>query len=582
LHESAAAGPAARQRAAARQENWMGALLRLISFLAQCIREVKYSRSAIVLVVVAGILSGAASAGFIAVINSLLVSATPRGYLAGVFIGLCVALPLTRFLSNFLLVRLTNRALKQLRLDLCGRILAAPLRQLEQLGAPRLMATITEDVGSIVSGIANIPQLMMNVTLLAGCLTYLGYLSPRLLLLVLGAVVVGIATYQIPVAYAQRHFRREREAWDDMFEHLRGVTQGTKELKIHGQRRREFLSGLLEPTAEDLRRYNVAGNTIYDAANSWGQVLFFVIIGIVLVTRPWTGGNTAILAGYTLTLLYMMTPLQLLLYMLPNLGRASVAVEKIERLGLSLRESSTEAQAPAAAPAPAAWHRLELIGVEHRYQSERDAETFALGPLDLTFKAGELVFLVGGNGSGKTTLAKLLLGLYTPESGELRLDGMPITDQNRDLYRQIFSVVFTDFHLFNRLLGLNGSDLGQRAAEYLEQLQLDRKVRIDERKISTTDLSQGQRKRLALLTAYLEDRPIYLFDEWAADQDPHFKEIFYKHLLMNLKARGKTLFVISHDDRYYHLADRIIRLEYGKLEYDLPPRELLEPALRHN
>ncbi|HVR10051.1 MAG TPA: cyclic peptide export ABC transporter, partial [Thermoanaerobaculia bacterium] len=519
-------------------------------------------------------------AAFIAVINSLLSSAAPRPYLGWVFVGLCVALPVTRFLSNFLLVRLTNRALKQLRIDLCGRILAAPLRQLEQIGPPRLLATITEDVGSIVSGIANIPQLVMNLTLVAGCLAYLGYLSPRLLLLVVAAVVVGVATYQVPVLYAQRHFRREREAWDDMFEHLRGVTQGTKELKIHGRRRREFLSGLLEPTAEALRRHNVAGNTTYDAANSWGQVLFFVIIGIVLFTRGWAGGKLAVLAGYTLTILYMMTPLQLLLYMLPNLGRASVAVEKIERLGLSLLQSSTEAPAPAAAAAPANWNRLELIGVEHRYQGERDAETFALGPLDLAFRSGELVFLVGGNGSGKTTLAKLLLGLYAPEKGELRLDGMPITDQNRDLYRQMFSVVFTDFHLFKRLLGLDGADLGQRAAEYLEQLQLDRKVRIEERNISTTDLSQGQRKRLALLTAYLEDRPIYLFDEWAADQDPHFKEIFYTHLLMNLKARGKTLFVISHDDRYYHLADRVIRLDYGKLQYDLPPSELLEPALR--
>jgi putative ATP-binding cassette transporter len=91
---------------------------------------------------------------------------------------------------------------------------------------------------------------------------------------------------------------------------------------------------------------------------------------------------------------------------------------------------------------------------------------------------------------------------------------------------------------------------------------------------STLALSQGQRKRLALLTAYLEDRPIYLFDEWAADQDPQFKEIFYHHLLPELRARNKTVLVITHDDRYYDVADRLIKLDYGKLVYDGRPAGL--------
>jgi len=68
-----------------------------------------------------------------------------------------------------------------------------------------------------------------------------------------------------------------------------------------------------------------------------------------------------------------------------------------------------------------------------------------------------------------------------------------------------------------------------------------------------------------LLTAYLEDRPIYVFDEWAADQDPHFKSVFYAQPLPDLKARGKTALVVTHDDRYFHSADRVIKLDYGKI-----------------
>ena len=194
-----------------------------------------------------------------------------------------------------------------------------------------------------------------------------------------------------------------------------------------------------------------------------------------------------------------------------------------------------------------------------------DCKLVTVPPIDLTLSPGELVFIVGGNGSGKSTLAKLITGLYVPDAGEILLDGILVDDRNRELYRQLFSTVFADFYLFERLLGLGLQDLDAQAKTYLEQLQLTHKVTIENGKLSTTALSQGQRKRLALLTAYLEDRPIYLFDEWAADQDPFFREIFYQQLLPELKQRGKAVLVISHDDRYFHLADRLLKLDYGQI-----------------
>jgi ABC-type siderophore export system fused ATPase/permease subunit len=195
---------------------------------------------------------------------------------------------------------------------------------------------------------------------------------------------------------------------------------------------------------------------------------------------------------------------------------------------------------------------------------------FTLGPLSLTLRPGETVFITGGNGSGKTTLAKLITGLYVPEAGEIHVDGRPVTYATRAAYRQYFSVVFSDFFLFENLFGLGHVELDARARDYLVKLQLDEKVEVKDGALSTLDLSQGQRKRLALLTAYLEYRPIYLFDEWAADLDPEFREVFYFRLLPELKARGKMILVISHDDRYYYLADRLVKLDYGHLVYDKP------------
>ena len=192
-----------------------------------------------------------------------------------------------------------------------------------------------------------------------------------------------------------------------------------------------------------------------------------------------------------------------------------------------------------------------------------------LGPIDLTFRPGELIFIVGGNGSGKSTLAKILTGLYPPESGVIYLDGKPVDDRSRDAYRQNFSVVFSDFFLFDSLLGMSPVNLDAHAKEYLVQLHLNHKVTVRDGVLSTTDLSQGQRKRLALLTAYLEDRPFYVFDEWASDQDPVFKEIFYTQLLPELKSKGKTVLVITHDDRFVYVADRCLKMEEGKLRSEV-------------
>jgi putative ATP-binding cassette transporter len=275
------------------------------------------------------------------------------------------------------------------------------------------------------------------------------------------------------------------------------------------------------------------------------------------------------LTGYTLVLLYLIIPLSALTAGMPMLGLASVALSKIESLGMSLSDLTAVAEESATDPEPE-WRSLELAGVTHRYHRESEDQEFVLGPIDLRFTAGELVFVVGGNGSGKTTLAKLLCGLYLPESGEIRFDGAVVDAAGRDAYRQYFTVVFSDFFLFEKLLGIEARDLEERARHYLGKLQLERKVTLVDGTLSTLDLSHGQRKRLALLTAYLEDRPIYLFDEWAADQDPAFKEIFYYALLPELKARGKTVIVISHDDHYYHVADRLVKLDYGKIEYDRP------------
>jgi putative ATP-binding cassette transporter len=557
--------------------------MKLITFLLKSSRNYRLSRSMVVLVALTGIVSGVINIALLALINNALNrTQTTSGSPVLIFALLCLLLPVFRFVSEYLLVHLSSAAIFQLRMQLSRSILAAPLRSLEELGTHRLLATLTDDMPVISNALSSVPLICMHVAIVAGSLVYLGWLSPLGLLWVLIFITAGVFVYQILMMKALRYFRLTRDGLDILFKNFRALTEGTKELKLHRQRRESFITTELEPTAAAIRRHNIAGNTIYAADRSWGQVLVFLLMGLLLFAGPsMVELDRTILTGFILTLLFLTTPLEVILNIIPALSRATVAVEKVEALGLSLAAAATEVEAPLNAGKNIRIESLELDGLLHSYYREREEESFTLGPIDLNFKAGDLVFLVGGNGSGKTTLLKLITGLYIPEGGEIRLNGQVIDDKTRDIYRQHFSVVFSDFFLFETLLGLETNELDEQAHRFLEQLQLDHKVKVKDGALSTTELSQGQRKRLALLTAFLEDRAVYVFDEWAADQDPHFKEIFYLQMLPELKARGKTVIITSHDDQYYHMAERIIKLDYGKIESDqyLPALHLTSASI---
>ena len=540
----------------------------------------------LVLAVVAGLLGGLAGAGLIAVVNLALDNSQGTlAQLGWIFAGLSAVLFLARMTSALLLMRLGQNAIFNLRVQLSRDVLQASFPCLQALGAARILACLTEDVATLAEAFRWLPILCVNTAIIIGCLLYLGWLSGALLILVLIALIGGVLSFRLIEKRALFGLRLARESDDALYVHFRSLTHGMKELKLHETRSDAFLAECLETAADGYRRHYLNGNSLYILADNWGNGLFYLIIGAILFLLPNLAAgaeelaqiiglngsglsfqmetNSGIIRGYCLTILYMMAPLAALMESLPVLARGKIALNKIEVLSRNPREPEALKLAPSSP-----FSRpldLNLTGVTHRYRREGDEGSFLLGPLDLILRPGEVTFLTGGNGSGKTTLALLLVGLYAPEHGQIRLGTQPVTDANRKHYRQQFSAVFSDFHLFDSLLGFDGQNLDSEARAYLARLQLDHKVRIENGVFSTLDLSQGQRKRLALLVAYLEDRPFYLFDEWAADQDPVFKNIFYTEILTSLKARGKTVVVISHDDAYFDAADRCYKLEDGKL-----------------
>jgi putative ATP-binding cassette transporter len=521
-----------------------------------------------VIVVVVSVISGFANAGLVALIERVWAwGAFTDPKWIGYFIAVLVVLLLSGIASQLMVLSLSLRAISDLRLALSARMLATPLRKLEELGPPKLLAVLTDDVQVISRVLPNVPRIVIDGTTLVAGIAYMGWLSLTALTVIVVFALVGVGIYRLLMRDALRHMRRGREVYDTLFGHFRALDEGLKQLKINRDRRREFLENDLSGAVEDFRSSNYAGRALLIGAENVTRLLFFVLLGALMFAVPrMIGVSGEVLRGFVLMALYLYRPLSALMTVVPELARASVSLQKVEKLGLTLDGAAVDPADGLPVEAPP-WKSITLSGVTYSYHREREDSIFTVGPVDLEFHPGELVFIVGGNGGGKTTLAKLVSSLYPPDSGEIRLDGKLVTKANVESYRQLFSAVFTDFHVFPRLLTTEGgADVDKKAEYYLRKLHLDHKVTVEGGRLSTTALSTGQRKRLALLAAYLEDRPFYVFDEWAADQDPQFKDVFYTQLLPELKSRGKTVLVITHDDRYLAVADRVLKLVDGQVQ----------------
>jgi putative ATP-binding cassette transporter len=488
-------------------------VIRLLSYLFNsCRRE-------ILIVAGLGLLGGASSAAIIAIVNSALHSQV-TGILPVATFAIAVLIKLASGLvSNVVLLRMTQNSILRLCDEMCRRVIAAPLRRIEEVGASRVLASLTDDVATLSSAIAEVPHLVVNAAVLVGCAIYLAWLSGRAGVVMLSIALFGAISYRFVLIRAQKAYEAARDVRDVLFGHFRSLTDGIKELKLNRYRRESFFAEDLGPTVAQLREHNMVAVKCHIVASAWSQSVFYMLLALLLFVLTPAGVITRqALTAYVFVALFATAPLWALVAALPMLSRGQTALDRIETVGMRLGDGPV-----VASPAIVSPHalRIEFEQVQFAYGDTSNGGGFALGPLDFTLEPGELVFVTGGNGSGKSTFVKVLTGLYPPASGNIRLSGTTIDAANNESYRELFSVVYSDFFLFDRLPGSISTELQNEAHEYLLTLKLDQKVRVVGNTLSTTALSQGQRRRLALLMAYLEDRSIYVLDEWAADQDPN-------------------------------------------------------------
>ena len=472
---------------------------------------------------------------------------------------------LIREFARITLGRLATKSVLRLRRRLVRSVLHVPLLDLERIGSARLLVAFTSDLNGVASAVRNLVSLFASPAFLVAMVAYLGWLSPDravvttilLVVCIVGAVLLRRQEKQ------QRH--AAREAWDRVVHVYHMLLDGVKQLKLNRQLARQVLRSF-EDRVRDQMQSGPRRARSFDVVGTWVQFMFYVILGTA-VFGPF-GDGALLRRGYgygLLALLHIRGPLASLIADSRAFADASVALQRITELGVTLsvdQEHDATRHVPAS---PGHWRSLDLRGVVFKYQGENSADAFTLGPLDITLHPGEIVFVAGGNGSGKTTFAKILTGLYAPTGGSIRLDGTVIEDETVRWFRSKFSAVFADFCLFEDVADLRPRQVAKEAERLAVRLKLERwMLTTAESSGTSAALSSGERRRIALLMALLEDRPILIFDEWAADQDPRYKDLFYKEILPRIRDSGKLVVVISHDERYFPTADRVLWLERGK------------------
>jgi putative ATP-binding cassette transporter len=348
----------------------------------------------------------------------------------------------------------------------------------------------------------------------------------------------------------------------EFFNGIKSILVGFKEIKIN-KKKNDALFTHIETIAKDAKEIKVAAGLHFVIELMFAQTSFYILCASIIFILPVLSATQIDqVVGITIAILFLFGPLSMVVSAFPMFVRANVAVENIYQLEHEIDRSS-KIQQPELPQAPV-FESLEFEQVSFHYPQQSEGTPFGVGPLSFKINKGETLFIVGGNGSGKSTLLKLLVGLYYPLSGDIYINDRLLESDDYVHYRELYSTIFTDFHLFDRLYGIEEVD-ALRVEELLKTMGLSKKTNFKNQGFTNTDLSTGQKKRLAYIASVLEDKQIYIFDEWAADQDPEFRQYFYEVLLKDLKAKGKTVIAVSHDDRYFFAADKVIKIEYGRI-----------------
>lgn len=532
--------------------------MRLLKFIEQESND-SYHQLAVMAVI-----SGIANGLLIAIVNHAVKSVVDGDDLTQYFMAYMVAFVLFLYTQWYAFDRaiiLIEEAVYNIRTRLSQKVKQVELAFIEKVGADSLYSRLTQNDTFISQAIPQITAAAQMFILMIFSVLYLAYISPLTFFILVMTVAMGIFFFQSQTGLIRKSLQSAQSKEARYFRSIADMINGFKEIKINNDKANAIIQNISEVSLEAKTMKIEAGRK---EARMWGfgRVFVYALLPIfVFIIPTLSHEHAADIFRVTSIMLFIIGPITILVNMIPIMNRVNLVIQELANLEAEMDEASTTDELPGAA-ADKNFQHIRLKTLEFNYPG--NAGSFAAGPFTETVNKGELLFIVGGNGSGKSTFLKMLTGLYYSQSGTINVDDWSITKTDYSAYRSLFSVVFTDFHLFEKLYGIQ--DLNEAQVNvWLKKMHMQHKVKYQDGAFSSTSLSTGQRKRLAFIAAMLEEKPILVIDEFAADQDPQFRQYFYETLLPEIKASGKTVIAVTHDDHYFHVADRILKMEEGKL-----------------
>lgn len=466
-------------------------------------------------------------------------------------------------------IREVDAILHRMRLRIVDKIRNAELMSLEQIGRAEIYASISKDILTISNASHSIAMMCQAAILISFTLAYIAWLSVLAFLFFVVGIAVGAGFFIFRKGRLSHDIRQGMVLENKLITGLTHLLDGFKEVKMSERRSADLYAHLSNISAAVMEVKGHVTSQLAVASVFSQSMFYFLAASVVFLLPRLSSTNADTLVQLSAGVLFLAGPIVSLVGLTEIYATANVSAENIENLEIALDHHVRPASQRQAQPLVlqrGLFSEITFDGVQFEYFGKEGQVHFTLGPINLSIARGETIFITGGNGSGKSTFLRVLTCLYFPSKGEVRIDGQRLSEVNTESYRNLFSAIFYDYHLFDRLYGLPEVD-AQHVEALLGKLRLQGVTNVVDHRFAALDLSSGQKRRVALLVSYLENKPILIFDEWAAEQDPDFRRYFYTTILPELKAQGKTILVVTHDDHYYHMEyiDRIIKIQEGKI-----------------